>query len=154
MLEGKDGAPADGDGFSGADYWSKHVLLFDVLKENWGGEDTVGWQQPGQKMLDLFCVPLHADPESEPYQEASALTWRLLTRSSMQKITHGKGLTHDVQLGALWDVAENEDKDCAKGTFAELLRFGSVNFEQTRERIEYMEAPKPHKTMRKGLLEL
>lgn len=142
-----------GDGFSGVDYWTKHILIFDVLQENWGGEATMGFAGFGQMMFDLLCVRLDADPESTEYQQAYKLIWRLLTKSSMQKITHGKGLTNDAQLGVLLDKPENEGKDCAEGTFAELLRYGTVNFRQTRERIGYVEAPRPAKTIRKGLLE-
>ena len=142
-----------GDGFSGVDYWTKHVLAFDVLQENWGGEMILGFPGFGQRMADLLTVPLDSDPESEEYKEASKIVWRLLTKSSMQKITHGKGLTKDVQLGTIWDQPENKGKDRAPGTFAELLRFGCVNFVQSRESVVYVNAPRPPKTLQKGLLE-
>ncbi len=69
----------------------------------------------------------------------------------MQKVVHGKNLTSDRNLGLLWD--ENPGKDCEPVTFAELLRYGSVHFEQTRKEIEYVQAPAPEKTLKKGLLE-
>lgn len=141
----------EGDGFIGTEYWQKHVLIWDVLPENWGGEDFLGFPGSGQKMFDLFSVRLDADPESEEYKQAYALTWRLLTRSTMQKITHGKHLTTSVHLGVLWD--ENEGKDCEEGTFAELLRYGCENFRQGREGIEYKDAPAPPNTLDKGFLE-
>ena len=71
----------------------------------------------------------------------------------MQKITHGKHLTKSPALGILWDRQENEGKDVAPGTFAELLRYGSVHFEQEREEIEYVKARKPEHRIKKGLLE-
>ena len=140
-----------GDGFSGVDYWTKKILIWDVLPENWGGEATLGFPGSGQRMYDLFSMKYGADPESEEYKAAYDLTWRLLTKSCMQKITHGKHLTNSIHLGVLWD--ENEGKDCEPGTFAELLRYGTVQFEQTREEMEYAKAPRPPKTMKKGLLE-
>ncbi|KAK5125962.1 hypothetical protein LTR85_011317 [Meristemomyces frigidus] len=130
-----------------------HILVFDVLQENWGGEATLGFAHFGQRMFDLMNVRLDADRESQEYKDAYKLTWRLLTKSSMQKITHGKGLTNDVMLGVLWDMPENEGKDCAEGTFAELLRYGTINVEQTRGSILYVDAPRPAKTLKKGLLE-
>lgn len=71
----------------------------------------------------------------------------------MQKITHGKGLTRTEALGVILDREENEGKDIEPGTFAELLRYGSVHFEQTREEINYVVAPKPEMVIKKGLLE-
>lgn len=57
----------------------------------------------------------------------------------MQKITHGKGLTKSISCGTLLDQHDGEGKDQEPGTFGELLRYGSVHFEQTREQIEYVE---------------
>lgn len=142
----------EGDGFVGQDYWQKRVLIWDVLSESWGGEETVGFKDGGQKMFDLFCVRLDADPESVEYKEAYRLTWRLMCRSTMQKITHGKHLTNDLHLGVLWD--EHEGKDCEEGTFGALLRYGCENFRQRREGIEYRDAPAPPSTLDKGFLEV
>ena len=139
------------DGFSGSDYWQKHVLIWEVLPENWGGEATVGWEGSGQKMYDLLSLRRDADPNTQKYKDAYNLVWRLLTKSSMQKITHGKNLTNSTHLGELWDG--NTGKDCEPGTFAELLRYGTVHFRQTRDEIVYAKAPAPPKTLKKGLLE-
>ena len=81
----------------------------------------------------------------------AVLSRRLLTRSAMQKVVHGKNLTSSINLGVLWD--ENPGRDCEPGTFAELLRYGTVHFEQTRKTIEYVQAPAPPTTLKKGLLE-
>jgi hypothetical protein len=56
-------------------------------------------------------------------------------------------------LGVIWGKKENEGKDIEPGTFADLLRHGSVHFEQTREEIDYVAGPKPEMVIRKGLLE-
>ncbi|KAJ6588658.1 hypothetical protein B0H19DRAFT_1057803 [Mycena capillaripes] len=142
-----------GDGFSCADYWQNHVLCIDVLQENWGAEAIVGFASGGQGILELLSMKRDGDKSSEEYKKAEELVWRMLAKSSMQKITHGKGLTNTVALGVLWELPENVGKDCEPGTFAELLRYGSVHFQQKRENIVTMEAEKASKTMKKGVLE-
>lgn len=138
-------------GFTGAEYYENKVLLFDSLSEDWGAEATIGFS--GQDLFDVLTTKRDADPESQEYQTAYKTIWRLLTRSSMQKITHGKNLTKGLTLGILGDMEENEGKDIAPGTFSELLRYGSVHFEQKRGDIKYVKAQKPEHTIKKGLLE-
>ena len=75
----------------------------------------------------------------------------MLAKSSVQKTTRAKNLTHSKHLGALWD--ENPGDDCLPGTFGELLRYGAENFRQTREEVVQMSPPEPKKRLRKGLLE-
>jgi hypothetical protein len=139
------------DGFNGADYFGEKILLFDPLAEDWGAEATVGFT--GQDLFNFLATRRDADPESEGYKLAYKATWRLLTKSSMQKITHGKALTKSPALGILWDREENEGKDVEPGTFAELLRYGSVYYEQDREEIKYVKAERPEYRIKKGLLE-
>ena len=66
---------------------------------------------------------------------------------------HGKNLTHSIALGVLLDLPENEGKDVAPGTFFELLRYGAVNFEQTREGVAYVPTPTPTMIVKKGVQE-
>ncbi|KAK4693880.1 hypothetical protein P7C71_g3596, partial [Lecanoromycetidae sp. Uapishka_2] len=139
------------DGFDGPTYFGHKILLFDVLSEDWGAEATIGFS--GKDLFNVLKTKRDAAPESVEYQTAYKSVWRLLTRSSMQKITHGKDLTKTPALGILWDMEENDGKDIAGGTFAELLRYGSVHFEQKREEIDYVKAQRPERTIRKGLLE-
>lgn len=139
------------DGFDGRSYYAEKVLLFDSLTEDWSAEDTVGFQ--GQALFDVLATKLDTDPTSKEYQLAYKAIWRLLTKASMQKITHGKGLTKTPALGVLWDMKENEGKDIEPGTFASLLRYGSVHFEQLRGSIDYVAAKKPEYVIAKGLLE-
>lgn len=138
-------------GFDGVDYYTKHVLCIDALNEIWAAEKTIGFD--GEDIHKVFTTSRDADPESKEYQNAHETVWRLLTESSLQKITHGKGLTSDIHCGVLLD--QNEGSDCAPGTFGELLRYGSVHFEQTCESIEYREAHKVEEDhiICKGLLE-
>lgn len=140
-----------GDGFDCADYAQEHILWFDVLEEDWAAETVVGFR--GQELFDALATKCDADPNTEDYKTAYKLVWRLLTRSSMQKITHGKNLTKTPALGLLWDMKENEGKDIEPGTFAELLRYGSVHFEQNRKEILFVKTEKPEKTIKKGVFE-
>lgn len=144
--------PGEG-GFDGVDYYANNVLLFDSIRENWAAEQIVGYE--GQGLLDVLKTRLDADPESEAFKTAYKTVWRLLTESSMQKVAHGKRLLKKPALGALLDLEENRDADVEPGTFAELLRYGSVHFEQTRTEIAYVDAVRPEERMiiRKGLLE-
>jgi hypothetical protein len=140
-------------GFDGVEYYATKCLLFDALEEDWAAEKTIGFK--GEDLLKVFATRLDADPESEEYKTAYECMWRMLTRSTMQKITHGKGLTHDIHCGALLDREENKEKDCEEGTFGGLMRYGSVHFEQTRESIAYTEPelPDPKVIIHKKLLE-
>ncbi|KAL2073896.1 hypothetical protein VTL71DRAFT_11222 [Oculimacula yallundae] len=142
------------NGFNGRDYHAEKILYFDSLEEDWGAETVVGFR--GKELFDALAMKTKCDGEereSEEYKLAYRNAWRLLTGSSMQKITHGKNLTKTPALGILWDEEVNEGKDIEEGTFAELLRYGSVHFEQTRESIRYVEGVRPDLVIKKGLLE-
>ncbi|KAL4936178.1 hypothetical protein BDV06DRAFT_216872 [Aspergillus oleicola] len=140
-----------GDGFCGADYAIDNILWFHCLAENWGIEEKIGFE--GQNVFDLLATRLDADPESEEYKSAYNVVWHHLARCSMQKIAHGKNLTATPALGVLWDRAENEGRDIESGTFAELLRYGTTHFRQTREGIQFIKVERAKQTMRKGVLE-
>jgi hypothetical protein len=140
-----------GDGFSCTDYWQNNIFCFDTLREDWPAEHEIGFS--GKDLFDLLTLSRDGDKTTEQYKKAEKLVWRLLSQASMEKITHGKGLTKSESLGILLDKVENDGKDRAPGTFAELFRYGSVHFRQKRNSILQMEARKPSKTMKKGVLE-
>lgn len=140
-----------GDGFSCTDYWSNNVFCFDVLQEDWAAEDEVGFD--GQELFDLLTMKRDPNDTSEEQKKAEKLVWRLLSQASMQKATHGKGLVKGKALGGLLDEEQNIGKDRAPGTFAELLRYGSVHFRQKRSSIVQMAAEKPLQTLKKGVFE-
>ncbi|KAF2732756.1 hypothetical protein EJ04DRAFT_440520 [Polyplosphaeria fusca] len=144
---------ADDEGFNCTEYWSKHILIWDTLTEHWAAEHMMARTGPHPRIMELLAVRRDADPESQDYQDAYKLTWRLLTKSSMMKVTSGHGMSITPHLGVLWSMPENEGKDCAPGTFAELLRYGSVYFDQTRNGVDYLETGRPAKTLNKTLKE-
>ncbi|KAF2162466.1 hypothetical protein M409DRAFT_69071 [Zasmidium cellare ATCC 36951] len=130
-------------GFNGQEYRKNKILKFDALGECWAAEAAIGFG--GQDLFDLLATKRtgpDAQPQSEEYQLAEKVVWRLLSSASMQKVTHGHDLVQSLGLG------NNEP-----GTFADLLRCGSVRFEQTREEIECVDPENVEVVMRKGLLE-
>ena len=139
------------DGFNGTEYWLNKILIFDSLQENWAAEATIGFGGP--VLFNALATRLDAPKDSEEYKTAYKLVWRLLAESTIQKITHGKNLTLTPAAGVLWEEPGNENKDHEPGTFAELLRYGTVHFRQTRENIRYLKAEKPSVLLKKGLLE-
>ena len=139
------------DGFNGAEYYPNRVPLFDALSKDWGAEEMIGFS--GQDLLDILTTRYDVDVGSKEYQRGYRIVWRLLIQSSTQKITRGIDILKDVALVILLDMKENEGKDIARGTFAELLRYGSVHFQQERKAIKYIKAEKPTRTIKQGLLE-
>ncbi|CZT06720.1 uncharacterized protein RAG0_12386 [Rhynchosporium agropyri] len=64
-----------------------------------------------------------------------------------------KNLTKTQALDVLWDE-EKEGKDVKPGTFADLLGYGSVHLEQTRDIISFIKGMRPELVIKNGLLEL
>lgn len=144
MLEEPNG------GFNGAEYYKKHVLLFDALNEDWPAEDELRFS--AQDAFEALSARTDADPTSDAWQKGYRMVWRLLTRASMQKVTHGKGLVSKPPLGVLLDRPENEGLDLKAGTFFELLRYGSVHFEQIDRKMEFIPTPEVKKILKEPLL--
>lgn len=143
-----------GDGFSCSEYWQKHILCFEVLKEDWPAEARVGFDH--EKIFRLLTMKVEGegiDKMAEEYKQAEQLVWGMLAKGSMEKVTHGKGLTTSISLGTLLDQPENMGKDQEAGTFFGLLRYGTVHFRQTRAGIATMKAEKSKTVMKKGVLE-
>jgi hypothetical protein len=128
-------------GFNGVEYYAKKILLYDSLDECWAAEPIVGFEGIG--LWNALSTSRDADPESKEYKKAYECIWKMLTGSTMQKITHGKKLMKSPACGVYLDLPENKGKDIAPGSFAELLRYGSVHFEQTRDEIKYVKPIRP-----------
>lgn len=130
----------DDNGFDCMDYWNKHGLVWDCLKEDWPAEYQLGGLPLAcPKFFEVLSTPLDADPTSEEYKEAHKLIWYILADSFFQKIYRG-GKTLKRSLGNMFD-ADQGGHDAKKGTFAELFRWGCENLVQTRE-PEYLEPPR------------
>ena len=138
------------DEFNGAEHWASKVFAYDSLQECFAAERATNFS--GEKIYQALSTKLDADPHSAEFRLAYDMTWGLLANSSMMKVTRGSGLSVGQHLGAIWD--QDPDADIRPGTFAELLRYGSIHFKQTREGISQMESRAPVKTFAKGALEL
>ncbi|KAI3316745.1 glycosyltransferase family 32 protein [Xylariaceae sp. AK1471] len=145
-----------GDGFSGSDYWKKNVMGIDTLSELLRLFEAGGPLPDfsmGPKLLDLLAIKRDGPRDSEQYREVEKLVWTQLTEASMLKIGTIKGLVDWVSLGTLWNRPENLGKDNEPGTFAELLRYVPLHFQQTRENIKTIAVKETAATFKKGVLE-
>lgn len=143
----------DEDGFNCCKYWCNNVLVWDTLPEHWAAEQMAARIGPHPWIMERLAMRRDENVGSEDWKASYDLTWRLLTKSSLMKVTSGHGLTITPHLGVLWNMPENDGKDFAEGTFAELLRYGSVYFEQTRKSIEYLHDLRPADPIKKTLIE-
>ncbi|KAL2165005.1 hypothetical protein VTH06DRAFT_301 [Thermothelomyces fergusii] len=162
------------DGFSGPDYWARHVLLLDFAPEMAMPTALLGVAKSGgARMLELLSMQRRdvrrgteededqqqqqqqeeEENDAAEHREAARVVWETLARSSFWKISHAKGLTHRPQLGTLLDAPENAGRDRAPGTYMELLRHGTVHFRQTRPGPALRDPPRPPFTLRTRLLE-
>jgi len=142
-----------GDEFSCVDYWMNNILVLDCSTEAWPLEMALGFDSGGDMQHELLSLRLEGDKISEMYKKAKALVYSSLANSSMIKISRGGKTVIKDRLGLVWDKPENADADHAEGTFAGLLRFGTVNFRQKRQSVARVEVQRPQMTMKKGVLE-
>ncbi|UKZ81753.1 hypothetical protein TrVFT333_009525 [Trichoderma virens FT-333] len=123
------------DGFNGAEWYAKHMLLFDAGDEMFHIQKITAWD--AQRQFRLFSLPRTGAGAvvDESWHEAEAFVTSVLANSSMIKLPHGprnEGLKVNM-LADLWDAEENHNKDIEEGSFAAYLRYGSLHFDQTRE---------------------
>ena len=142
-----------GDGFSPSQYWLNHVMGMDAMAEAWQAELILGFNVGGQSKLDVLSTRLDADKESEECKLAEKVVFNILSQSSMQKVSRGKNMSWSTQLGTMLDMPENKDKDHESGTFAELLRYGTLHFRQKRDGVVELMPQKMMEPIKKGHLE-
>jgi len=128
------------------------IARTDTVSEDLPAENIIGFY--GEDLLKVFAMKIDPNKRDAEYEKAKDVVWKMLAQSVLQKITHGKGLTHSLHCGTLLDMPENEGKDAEPGTFGELLSYGSVHFDQTRD-MEYIAAPvvEAEVVISKGVLE-
>lgn len=147
-----DADPAD-DGFSCSDYWLNNILWMDAIQEAWRAEMLLGFNVGGQSKLDVLSTRLDADKRSDEYKLADKVVWEILAHGSMQKISRGKNMSVSVQLGTMLDMPENAGKDQGAGTFAELLRYGTLHWRQKRPSLACLTPTAKGAPVKKGHLE-
>jgi hypothetical protein len=151
MLEGNFSDPLD---FNYTHYWQTKILALNLHTETQPQDSLYAWHNAGPKLLSLLTLPVHPPQPSNPArQEAHDLVWHLLSETTMQKISKGKGVLDERTLGTLWE--EKEGMDAEENTFGELLRYGALHFRQTRgdEEVRLIKCEKPKLTVKRGLLE-
>jgi hypothetical protein len=138
--------------FDGNKYWRNKVLVVSMLQEGWGAEGVCGFD--GKRIFSLLSLNVEpARPDDPDYQDATKLVWRILTKSSLQKVYNGKELLLEPALGAWFSRPENLGKDCEPGTFAGLLRYGAEHFEQKRVGVTAAQPLEIKDLPKKGYLE-
>ncbi|KXT07266.1 hypothetical protein AC578_2482 [Pseudocercospora eumusae] len=138
-------------GFNGRAYYREHIMLFNAITET--SPERLLPHCTAEDILRVFKTKLDADPESASYRTAHKLIWGILAKSSMLKVAHAKHLTKSPQLGIYLDQKENENLDIGPNTFFELLRYGSVHFEQVRKEMDIHEIEPYEAVIRKGILD-
>lgn len=138
------------DGFSGRECWESKTFLFEGWGETAPAGRMIGWK--GQDLFDVLATPtakIEGGEGGERYEKSKRVVWHMLANGAMQKVYRGSMLVNP-SLGTLWDRSEGADGRV--GTWAEVLRWGSVNLEQTRE-MERVVAPRVVMTIEKEVLE-
>jgi len=141
--------------FKGADYWETKILTIDGREEMLPSVKSIG-SFDNQRLFDLLSMRLDvADKENNPdYQAAHRMVWNILSEGSMEKVIRAKKMYPTDMLGGLWDKPENHTKDHEEGTFAGLLRYGTVHFRQKRDTIKVLPAAPVAQRLKKGVLEV
>jgi hypothetical protein len=123
------------DGFNGAEWYKKHMLLLNALDEMFYAHELSYWD--AQRQFELLSARRSGDDVvvDKKWQEAEDFVTSVLANTSMVKLPHGPGSggLPLKMLADIWDDEENHNKDNEEGTFAAYLRYGSTHFDQTRE---------------------
>ncbi|KAH0496113.1 hypothetical protein TgHK011_003493 [Trichoderma gracile] len=143
------------DGFNGPEWYDKHMLIFDAADEMLYAQIITKWDVEKQFRLLSLKRSGEGAVVNEQWHEAEEFVNTLLAKTAMLKFPHGpggEGLKVKM-LADLWDADEYRDRDHEEGTFAAYLRYGSLQFDQTRE-VKKLEWQNPkEETFTVGYLE-
>ncbi|KAI4112557.1 MAG: hypothetical protein LQ345_006314 [Seirophora villosa] len=118
------------DGWHGPEYHSKRVYSIDFVEGGFLINDFTQWD--GRKAFHLMSLPLPRageEEESEEQQLARNIVEACLRRSFAVKLPHGLiEMVIGATLGSLW--REHEGSDDVPGTYAHLLRHGTMYWNQ------------------------
>lgn len=131
------------DGFDGAEYYSKNILLMSCVQETYAFQIQTHWA--GRKQFEILNVKRDGEgaEKNDAWYEADKFVNFALAEVSTIKLAHGPGGEgKNVSLADLWDKEEFHNADNEEGTFAAYLRYGSTHYDQTRA-IEPLKLPKP-----------
>ncbi|KAM0263729.1 hypothetical protein ACHAQJ_001043 [Trichoderma viride] len=105
------------DGFNGAEWYAKHMLLFSAMGEMFSpqgvAQGVAKWD--AQRQFDLLSLPRSGDGAvvDETWHAAEDFVTSMLANTSMIKLAHGPGSdgTSMKMLADLWNIEENHNKD-------------------------------------------
>lgn len=142
------------EGFDGVDYWTRKTLLFPRVAEAHRGEQILNWD--GRRFHELLCLSRDEQTRLQrphDWKAAHDLTWSILADSAIVKIFKAGTFFTSVTLGLVMEYPENAGMDDIPGTWWELLRYGGLHFEQTREDMEYIPGPMPDRIIENFVFE-
>ncbi|KAL8325713.1 hypothetical protein RB597_008809 [Gaeumannomyces tritici] len=124
------------DRWDGPDYFSKNMLLLPASSEMWHYNNLA--VDKGRKQFELLSTRrpdggLLRKEELEKSAAAESFVQDVLANRFVMKLCHGLKDVLDEPLTSSWDDPQNDGVDCAPGTYAEYLRWGSVHLKQTRK---------------------
>jgi hypothetical protein len=142
------------DGFNGCQYFENKIFLLNAVQETYYAQKLTEWD--GAEQFDLLATrydsPLSNSKDRERYNQAKKFVEGVLANSATMKLSHGPP-NGKQNLATLWDMKENSERDIEDGTFAAYLRYGSVNYNQTRKLMPTKIVPTNEKVHKSGILE-
>jgi hypothetical protein len=115
-------------GWNGREFFNNRVFAVEGIRNGILG--ALETNQDGRRQVELLTTRLD-EPDRQKRDAAEAFVVKVLSESHMYKVYHNStgGLP---ALGDLIKLPEFRDADHRPGTFGEMLRYGSVHWEQTR----------------------
>lgn len=116
------------DGWNGRKCIEEKAFLLPALDEMWHYQPRTEYL--GSKQFELLATRTDA-PEPQK-REAEEFVNDMLADTLLMKFCHGLKDAMVSSLADLWDDPAHHEADCAPGTFAEYLRWGTIHLRQTR----------------------
>ena len=136
------------DGFDGADYLSRRMLLFKAEDHVYYAQRITGWD--GRKQHNMLATKVSSS-DTSAVSEAKSFVDKILQETFMMKLGHGPVTGLEI-LASIWGEEKHQNDDAAEGTFADYLRYGSVHWQQDSEVVP-VQLRRPDKVHVTGLLD-
>ncbi|CCF36262.1 capsule polysaccharide biosynthesis protein [Colletotrichum higginsianum] len=137
------------DGWNGRDWIERKAFLLPALKEMWYYQERTGFM--GYKQFELLTT--RYDAPEEQRKDAETFVNDMLANTLLMKFCHGLKNAMASSLADIWDDPQHHDTDCAPETFAEYLRWGTINLRQTRQLVPEKLTPAEGEPHRVGMFE-
>ncbi|KAI1868378.1 hypothetical protein JX265_007201 [Neoarthrinium moseri] len=137
------------DGWNGREWIDQKAYLLPALQEMWYYQQRTDFM--GYRQFALLTTQYDA-PEPQR-AEAEHFVKDMLANTLLMKFCHGLKDSMASSLADIWDNPENDGSDCAPGTYAEYLRWGTTNCRQTRRLTPVRLTPATGKLHHAGMFE-